>query len=68
MEYSDHAYFAATYAYLGRNEEARTEVAEVPREKPDFSILVYAKQEICEDPTDRAHLLDGIRRAGTRVI
>jgi len=64
MDYSDHAYLAAAYAYLGRDEEARAEVAEVLRKKPDFSIRVYAKQEVYKNPADRDHPLEGMNRAG----
>jgi len=64
MEYYDHAYFAVAYAYLGRDEEARAEVAEVLRKKPDFSIRAYAKLEVYKNPADRDHLLEGMRKAG----
>jgi tetratricopeptide (TPR) repeat protein len=64
MDYSDHVYFAAAYAYLGRDEEAHAEVAELLRKKPDFSIRVYAKQEVYKNPADRDHLLEGMRKAG----
>jgi TolB-like protein len=64
MAYPDHAYVAAAYAYLGRDEEARAEVAEVLRKKPDFSIRAYAKQEPYKNSADRNHLLEGMRKAG----
>ena len=60
----DHAYLAAAYAYLGRYREAQTEAAEVLRNRPDFSIRAYAKQEPYKDPADRDHLLEGMRIAG----
>jgi adenylate cyclase len=63
-QYWDHAYLAAAYAYLGREQEAHAETAEVLRMRPDFSILAYAKQEPYKDPNDLKHLLDGFRKAG----
>ena len=64
MTYPDHAYLAAAYAFLGRDEEAWAEVVEALRKKPDFSIRAYAKQEPYKNPADRDHLLEGMRRAG----
>ncbi len=64
MKYWDHAYLAAAYAYLGRDQEAQAEVVEVLRKRPDFSIRAYAKQEPYKNPADRDHLLEGMRKAG----
>jgi len=64
LQHWDHAYLAAAYARLGREQEARTEAAEVLRMKPDFSILAYAKQDPFKNPADLKHLLDAFRAAG----
>jgi TolB-like protein len=64
LQYWDHAYTAATHAYMGRDEDARRATAEVLRLRPDFSIRLYSKQEPYKDPADLKHLLDGFRKAG----
>jgi tetratricopeptide (TPR) repeat protein len=63
-QYWDHAYLAAAYAYLNREQEASIEAAEVLRMRPNFSIMVYAKEEPYQNPDDLKHLLDGFRKAG----
>jgi len=56
------ARLAACYAWLGRMEEARIEVAEVLRQNPNFHLsgvrLSY------KNPADTAHIFDGMRKAG----
>jgi len=56
------ARLAACYAWLGRMEEARIEVAEVLRQNPDFHLsgvrLSY------KNSADTAHIFDGMRKAG----
>jgi adenylate cyclase len=56
------ARLAACYAWLGRMEEARIEVAEVLRQNLDFHLsgvrLSY------KNPADTAHIFDGMRKAG----
>jgi adenylate cyclase len=56
------ARLAACYAWLGRMEEARIEVAEVLRQNPGFHLsgvrLSY------KNPADTAHVFDGMRKAG----
>ena len=64
LQYWDHAYLAAAFARLGREQEARAEAAEVLRMKPDFSILAYAKGDPFKNPADLKHLLDAFRAAG----
>jgi TolB-like protein/DNA-binding SARP family transcriptional activator/Flp pilus assembly protein TadD len=64
LQYYDHAYVAAAYAYLGLRREAEAEVAQVLLKRPDFSIRWYAQQEPYKFQADRDHLLDGMRRAG----
>jgi predicted Zn-dependent protease len=64
LKYYDHAYLAAAYAYLGRDDEARAAAAEVLRLQPGFSIQLYSKQEPYKDPADFEHLLQGFHKAG----
>jgi adenylate cyclase len=64
LQYWDHAHLAAAYAHLGRDREARAEVAEVLRKRPNFTTRWYAKQEPYKNPADRDHLLEGFRKAG----
>jgi TolB-like protein len=64
LQYWDHAYLAAAYSYLGLDQEAQAEVAEVLRKRPGFTIRGYAKQEPYKNQTDRDHLLEGMRKAG----
>jgi TolB-like protein len=64
LQYWDHAYLAAAYIRLGREQEARAEAAEVLRMKPDFSILAYAKQDPFKNPANLNHILDAFRAAG----
>src|SRR5262249_25790746 len=53
MQYWDYAYLAAAKARLGKDAEARTDVAEVLRMKLDFSIAAYAMQTPFKNPADR---------------
>jgi adenylate cyclase len=57
-----HVGLASTYATLGREEEARTEVAEILRIEPSFSIKKYAKFmqfQVGIEPE-----IEGLRKAG----
>lgn len=62
-DYRDaHVGLASTYATLGREEEARTEVAEILRIDPSFSIKKYAKSmqfQVGIEPE-----IEGLRKAG----
>jgi hypothetical protein len=64
LSLADHAYLAAAYANLRRDEEARAAAAEVLRLQPDFSIRLYSKQEPYKDSADLEHLLQGFHKAG----
>lgn len=63
-QYWDHGYLAAAFARLGRQPEARIEIAETLRLRPDMSIAQWAKTEPFKDPADLEHLLSGLRKAG----
>ena len=53
---------AASYAQLGRKEEAAQATAEILRLKPDFSIL--GQSPATWGHVDLAHLREGMRKAG----
>ncbi len=57
---------AASYAQLGRLDEARAQVAEVLKINPDFSIPTFTKTQTYKNPTDLEHFLDGLRIAGLK--
>lgn len=61
-----HLELLACYAALGRNREAKAEVAQVLRIKPDFSIQEFSKRMSYRDPINKAHYLDLLRKAGLR--
>ena len=55
---------AATFSYLGRNEEARAAAARYRNTYPDFDLT----EDLCRNPftqdEDREHYGEGLRRAG----
>jgi adenylate cyclase len=56
---------AATYARLGRNEEARAEAAEVLRIDPHYRIgKTQKKLSPFKSSEHEQHLFDGLRKAG----
>jgi TolB-like protein/class 3 adenylate cyclase len=57
-------YLAACYAHLGMPEEARSNIAEVLRQKPDFSISDIERTEPFQNPADLKHLTDILRKVG----
>ena len=60
-----HAYLAATYAQLGRLEDARAEAAEILRINPKYTISGTQKRvSIFQRSEDILHLVDGLRKAG----
>jgi adenylate cyclase len=60
-----HAFLAATYAQLGRSEDAQAESAKVMRLNPTYSIGGTQKQVSClKRAEDMEHLVDGLRKAG----
>jgi adenylate cyclase len=60
-----HLCLAATYAQLGRLQEARAESAEVLRVQPTYSIdNTQRKWSIFKFPKDADHFYDGLRKAG----
>jgi adenylate cyclase len=60
-----HAFLAATYAQLGRSEDARLEAAEVLRVNPRYTISgTQTRVSILKRAEDTEHLVGGLRKAG----
>ena len=60
-----HRYLAATYAQLGRMDEARAEAAAALRIQPSYSIAETTRRILgFKSPEDGEHLFDGLRKAG----
>ena len=57
-------YLAASYAQLGRDEEAAEMAAEILRDNPQFSGSGYAEALGFVNEEALAHFLDGLRKAG----
>jgi adenylate cyclase len=64
--YSASLRLAASYAQLGRLDEARAQAAEVLKLDPDFSIATFSKTAAYKNPSDLEHFLDGLRKAGLK--
>jgi adenylate cyclase len=62
---SSHANLAVVYSELGREEEARAEVAEVLRLSP-VPLAVWRQRVLFKDPVVAERFLDGLRRAGLK--
>jgi TolB-like protein len=58
------AYAAASHALAGRLDAARDQAAKLRRDWPDFSIEIMVRKEPYKNPTDHAHLVEGLIRAG----
>jgi adenylate cyclase len=61
-----HLGLAATYSMMGREQEARAEVAEVIRINPKFSLDAYTKGQIYKDQSEVNKLVDALRKAGLK--
>jgi adenylate cyclase len=60
-----HAFLAATYAQLGRLEDAHAEAAEVLRLNPRYSIGgTQRRVSVLKRAEDMEHLVEGLRKAG----
>ena len=55
---------AACYVYLGRQEEAQAEAAEVLKLDPEYSLEDYAKTLPFKNKTDTERLVAALRKAG----
>ena len=63
---SAHAYLAAIYSELGREEEARAEVVEVLRISPNYSLEVARQRALYKDQVALERYVDGLRKAGLK--
>ena len=59
-----HQWLAATYAQLGREEEAQKQAREYLTLKPDVTLAKLAVRLPYKRASDLDHLLDGLRKAG----
>jgi adenylate cyclase len=55
---------AATYATMGRLDDARWEAEEILALRPDFSLLTESREKPFVRDQDRKRYIDGLRRAG----
>jgi adenylate cyclase len=61
-----HHVLAASYAHLGRLEEARTALEESLRLQPGFSLDTYERMLSSADPDFTERYFDGLRKAGLK--
>ncbi len=61
-----HRMLAVTYAELGRQEEARAEVAEILRISPGASLDFWRDREPYKNKADGQRFIDGLRKAGLK--
>jgi TolB-like protein/class 3 adenylate cyclase/Tfp pilus assembly protein PilF len=64
LHYYNHAYLAACHAQLGQLEEAKAEVAEVLRLRPDYTITRTMLSEPFKNPADAEPEVESLRKAG----
>ena len=61
-----HFHLAVIYSELGREEEARTEAAEILRISPNFSLEVWRQRLPFKDPAVLERQLAALRKAGLK--
>ena len=61
-----HAYLAVLYSELGREEEARAEVAAILRISPHFTLEGMKQRWTFKDPATKERLLAALRKAGLK--
>jgi adenylate cyclase len=61
-----HRMLAASYAHLGKMDEARHHAAQLMKVHPNFSIDHWCKVPPYKDQEPVEHLIDGMRKAGLR--
>jgi adenylate cyclase len=59
-----HSWLAATFAQLGRLDEARAEIAEILNIQPGYTIGTARQITAFKNLEDEQHLADGLRKAG----
>jgi tetratricopeptide (TPR) repeat protein len=57
---------AATYSEMGREKEARAEVAEALRINPRFSLDLFARRSLIKEQSKRDKVFDALRKAGLK--
>ena len=65
VRYPHNAFMAACYAALGKPEEAKAQIDKVLKAKPDFSAAAFAATVPYRLESDRDHLRDRLRQAGS---
>jgi hypothetical protein len=61
-----HIGLAATYSLLGREQEARVEVAEIMRVNPKFSLDSIVKMLPYKDQSQTEKVVNALRKAGLK--
>jgi adenylate cyclase len=61
-----HLMLAATYSMMGREKEARAEVAEVHRINPKFSLDFFAKTSAYKEQSARDKIFNALQKAGLK--
>ena len=61
-----HRLLAASYAHLGKMDEARHHTAQLAKAHPNFSIDQWRKVPPFKDQGKVERLIDGLRKAGLR--
>ncbi len=61
-----HVYLAASYSEIGREEDARAEVAEIMRLSPQISLEAMRQRLPYKDQAILERLFDGLRKAGVK--
>jgi adenylate cyclase len=61
-----HLLLAVIYSELGREEEARAEVAEILRISPQYSLEVVRQRIPYKDPVSLEHQVAALRKAGLK--
>jgi adenylate cyclase len=59
-----HIFLAVAYASLSREDDARTEVKEILRLNPQYSVKYFGRAFHYKNQTDKKRLIDSLRNAG----
>jgi adenylate cyclase len=59
-----HAHLTSALGHLGRQEQASRALADLYEVKPDFSVATLDETMRLKNSADRAHYIDGLRKAG----
>ena len=64
FQWSRHAVLIAALGHQGRLDEARSDLADLLDQRPDFTLSFVRETHLFGDPDDFAHYVDGLRKAG----